>query len=116
MMSRLTDEQKKKFIYLIGHSVVGIGGEDKIERVTMCNVGIQDKLMIEFMRILVENKDCLIMTELWMESNRIGDDGMKSLCELIECNLDSLRVIKLYNNKKDVSTLVCNQVIDSMEK
>merc|ERR1712032_139974 len=68
------------------------------------------------MKILVENKDCLIMTELWLESNRIGDDGMKSLCQLIECNLDSLRVIKLYNNKKDVSTPILNKMIDSMDK
>merc|ERR1712130_55729 len=79
MMTRLSDKQKMKLIYLIGHSVVDMNG-DKIERVTMCNACIEDKLMTEFMRILVENQNCVNLTELWMESNRIGDLGIDALC------------------------------------
>ena len=115
MMTKLTDEQKLKFINSVAHSVVD-SKSDTMERVTMCNTGIEDKMMIEFMKVLVENKDKVRMNELWLESNRIGDDGMKALCELIECNLECLRVIKLYNNKRDVSTAVCNQMIDSLDK
>merc|ERR1719361_1862631 len=115
MMTRLTDEQKQKFMYLVAHSVVDSNSET-IERVTLCNAGIEDKMMIEFMKVIVENKEKVRMNELWLESNRIGDEGMKSLCELIECNLECLRIIKLYNNKKDVSTVVCNQMIDSLDK
>ena len=115
MITKLTDEQKLKFINLVAHSVVD-SKSDTMERVTMCNTGIEDKMMIEFMKVLVEKKDKVRMNELWLESNRIGDDGMKALCKLIECNLESLRVIKLYNNKTDVSTAVCNQMIESLDK
>merc|ERR1712228_867523 len=107
MMTRLTDEQKLKFMSLVGHSVVD-SKSDTIERVTMCNTGIEDNMMIEFMKIMIENKEKMRMNELWLESNRIGDSGMKALCQLIECNLECLKIIKLYNNKKDVSTAVCN--------
>merc|ERR1712228_371965 len=114
MMTRLTDEQKLKFMSLVGHSVVD-SKSDTIERVTMCNTGIEDNMMIEFIKIMIENKEKVRMNELWLE-NRIGDAGMKALCQLIECNLECLKIIKLYNNKKDVSTAVCNQMIDSLDK
>ena len=118
MMTRLLDEQKIKLMSLIAYSIVdrNIDNENKIERVTMCNSSIEDKLMMEFMRILCENKDDIYMTELWLESNKIGNDGMDGLCKLIELNLDCLTVIKLYNNKKDVSTSTCNQMIESLDK
>ena len=116
IMNRLLDDQKIKLMSLIGYSIVDKNEENKIERVTICNASIEDKLMMEFMKILCENKHDIYMTELWLESNKIGDDGMNGLCKLIELNLDCLIVIKLYNNKKDVSTSVCNKMIDSLEK
>ena len=117
MMTRLLDEQKIKLMSLIAYSIVDNNNDnDKIERVTMCNSSIEDKLMMELMKILCENKDDINMTDLWLESNRIGNDGMNGLCKLIELNLDCLIVIKLYNNKKDVSTAVCNQMLESLEK
>eukprot|EP01083_Nonionella_stella_P310368 1102414_1 len=116
MMTRLTEEQKLKLVYLIGHSMVNSDNNKGIHRLTMCNAGIEDKTMVELMRVLVENKDGLVLNELWLESNKIGDDGMMSLCRLIECNVECLTVIKLYNNKKDVSTNVCNRMLGAMAK
>merc|ERR1712060_122156 len=79
-------------------------------------MGIEDKMMIEFVKIIVENQEKARFNELWLESNRIGDDGMKALCQLIECNLECLSIIKLYNNKTSISTAVCNQMLESLEK
>ena len=115
IMTRLLDEQRKKLMSLIAYSIVDKNG-DQIERVTMCNAGIEDKLMTELMQILIQNAHNLHITELWLESNRIGNDGMNELCNLIELNLDCLQVIKLYNNKKDVSTTMCNLLIEALDK
>jgi len=117
VMARLLDTQKLKLMYLIAYSLVQLDeNAEKIERATMCNAGIDDKLMVELMRILIENQERVFLSELWLENNKIGDEGMSALCELIELNLENLSVIKLYDNKKDVSTPVCNRLIEALEK
>merc|ERR1712176_1334764 len=110
ILARLTDIEKNKFMYLMAHCIVNCGRHNiKIERVLMCNMNIKDKLMVVFMDVLIENKDDIDIKELWLESNRIGDHGMDKLGTLIGLNLNNLSVIKLYNNKKDVSTRTCNK-------
>ena len=115
-LSRMSEEQKLKMIFLVGHCI-GDNNEngEGIEKATLCNVGIEDKLMVQLMKVLVEKKETLNLKELSMESNRIGDDGMDALCDLIRCNVESLTTIKLWNNKKDVTTPCCLRMIEALE-
>ena len=117
IMNRLLNEQKNKLISLIAYSIIDNRDKNKIiDKVLMCNASINDKLINKFINILCNNKQDINIKELWLESNPIGNDGINDLCKLIELNLDCLIVIKLYNNKKDISTSCCNQLIDSLEK
>ena len=51
--------------------------------------------------------------ELWLESNPIGDEGMKSMARFIE-NDDRIETVKLFNNKKTISTKVLNEVLSAL--
>merc|ERR1712087_286786 len=112
-LSRLSESEKLKMMFLTAHSIAD--NESGIEKVTLCNAGIEDKLAVQLLTVLAERSHSLSVSELSLESNRIGDDGMDALCGLIRCNVPSLITIKLWNNKKDVTTNCCNRMVDALE-
>ena len=102
-------------MFVTAHSIAESESGIGIERVSLCNVGIEDKLAIQLLSVLAERSDTLKVSELSLESNRIGDEGMDAMCALIRCNVPSLTTIKLWNYKKDVTTSCCNRMIEALE-
>jgi len=116
VLRRLLDSNRKQFMFLLAHTLCDDSGGQKVEKVRMSNKGITDKLFPEFMKIMVENIEHFAAEELTLESNKIGNEGMKMLALFLEKNPRTLREIKMYNNKDNVSTPVINQLLTAIEK
>merc|ERR1711971_1492449 len=59
------------------------------------------------------------LSNVWclnIQSNPIGDEGMRSLCGLIRTNHRMLTQIKIQNNRKDISTAVCQQICEALQQ
>merc|ERR1711971_1524135 len=61
ILRRLTNKQRERFMFILGHAIVASDVEHKIEKKMECKV-----------------------REIWAESNKIGNDGMDKLAQLIE--------------------------------
>ena len=115
VLRRLTNEQRKQWMFLLGHCICDKSGQQKIEKVKMSNMNIDDKVFVAFMDILIENIEAWEATEWWLESNKIGNEGMKKLTEFLAKAPQKLEVIKMYNNKTVVSTPVLNDFLTAIE-
>merc|ERR1712130_362471 len=111
VINRLTNPQRKTFMYLLGHCLVDTSGQQKIQKIKMSNMNLNDKLFPDFMDILIENKEHFEADEWWLESNKLGDPSMTKLAKFLEMIPKSLEVIKLYNNKAIVSTPCINKIL-----
>ena len=80
--------------------------------IEMSNCGLNDAFLDKICDALM-NEECNIWC-LNIQSNPIGDVGMLSLCKLIEANNKCLTHIKLQNNKKDISTQVCEKMCEAL--
>eukprot|EP00486_Rosalina_sp_Unknown_P003672 CAMPEP_0201575308 /NCGR_PEP_ID=MMETSP0190_2-20130828/20419_1 /ASSEMBLY_ACC=CAM_ASM_000263 /TAXON_ID=37353 /ORGANISM="Rosalina sp." /LENGTH=541 /DNA_ID=CAMNT_0048004757 /DNA_START=12 /DNA_END=1634 /DNA_ORIENTATION=+ len=63
VLRRLTNEQRKIWMFLLGHTICDKSGQQKIEKVKMSNMNIDDKVFCAFMDILIENVDAWAATE-----------------------------------------------------
>ena len=101
---------------VICKSIVSI---PSIEIVEICNCDIDADFMEVLCKYLGEyymkNKNSRI-TILSLQSNPIIDRGMIALCSLIRMNQSMLTTIKLQNNRKDISTLICQQICEALEQ
>eukprot|EP01084_Bolivina_argentea_P042588 78532_1 len=91
----------------------------QIEIVEMCNADISDdfiELLVGYMKQYYRKCKQPRISILSMQSNPISDRGMVSLIELVEMNHGVLSTIKLQNNRKDISTAVCQQMCESLEQ
>merc|ERR1712130_616760 len=79
----------------------------------MCNADVNDAFLTKILKTLTENQERHGIKELWLESNPIGDDGMKELAQFITDD-HRVTVIKLYNNKKTISTAVLNELLEAL--
>ena len=52
---------------------------------------------------------------LSLQSNTITDRGVMALCRLIRLNDECLTQIKLQNNRRDISTLICQELCSAMD-
>ena len=91
-----------------------------IEIVEICNCDLDAEFMEIFVDYLCEyytlrGKDARI-TILSLQSNPIIDKGMIELCKLIKMNNKCLTTIKLQNNRRDISTLICQQICESLQE
>ncbi len=81
----------------------------------LCNCGLEDVFLSKIC-IALSECECSNVWCLNLQSNPIGDSGMQSLCALIRRNDRSLTHIKLQNNRKDISTAVCEQLCDALQQ
>eukprot|EP00484_Ammonia_sp_Unknown_P025857 CAMPEP_0197038566 /NCGR_PEP_ID=MMETSP1384-20130603/15480_1 /TAXON_ID=29189 /ORGANISM="Ammonia sp." /LENGTH=715 /DNA_ID=CAMNT_0042469017 /DNA_START=49 /DNA_END=2196 /DNA_ORIENTATION=- len=116
VLKRLTNAQRKQFMLLLAHCICDNSGQQKVEKVKLSNMGIDDKLFPDFMDVLIENIEHFEADELWLESNKIGDEGMKKLAVFLAKTPAKLEVIKMYNNKAIISTPVCNELLSAIEE
>ena len=116
ILRRFTNKQRQEFMVVLGNCLVDKENDQQIENVKISNMGIDDRLFVLFMDVLLENASDFKVKELWMESNQIGNEGMKKLAQFIELNVESLEVIKLYNNKDSIKSKVLDNLLVSMEK
>ena len=116
VLRRLTNDQRKQWMFLLGHCLCDKSGQKKIEKVKMSNMGIDDKVFCDFMDILIENIDEFEATEWWLESNKIGNEGMKKLSTFLGLSPKKLEVVKMYNNKTVISTPNLNDLLTNIEK
>ena len=112
MMKKMSDKEKDNMENLICDAL--IKNED-LSQVQMCNADINDKFLIKILNKLTNNTSTHNITELWLESNPISDKGIKDLAKFIE-NDNKIQIIKLYNNKKTISTQILNELLDSLSK
>ena len=80
----------------------------------MCNAMMTDRVLAKILRHLAAHRAGHNVKALWFESNPIGDGGMKQLAQFMETD-DRIEVIKLWNNKKTISTAVCNELLDALQ-
>ncbi len=66
-------------------------------------------------RLKYKRIDTSHVEELWLESNPIGSEGFESLSKYLKHPSCNLRILKFYENKKDISTSVSNQLVESIE-
>merc|ERR1712154_723785 len=80
----------------------------------MSDCGVDNVFMSKICDGLIDND----LSQIWclnMQSNPIGDGGMLSLCKLIQKNGKYLTHIKLQNNRKDISTPVCEEMCNALQ-
>lgn len=116
VLRRLTDVQRKQFMFLLANCICDGSGQHKIEKVRMSNMNIDDKLFPDFMAIVIEKAEHFGAEEWALESNRIGNEGIKMLAAFLELTPPTLQTLKMYNNKTSISTPVINQLLSSIEK
>ena len=116
VLRRLTDVQRKKFMFLLAHCICDSSGQQKVEKVRMSNMNIDDKVFPDFMAVIVDNVEHFGVEEWALESNKIGNEGMKMFAAFLEMSPPTLEEVKMYNNKTSVSTSVLNDLLSSIEK
>eukprot|EP00485_Elphidium_margaritaceum_P019917 CAMPEP_0202728708 /NCGR_PEP_ID=MMETSP1385-20130828/185761_1 /ASSEMBLY_ACC=CAM_ASM_000861 /TAXON_ID=933848 /ORGANISM="Elphidium margaritaceum" /LENGTH=674 /DNA_ID=CAMNT_0049394959 /DNA_START=18 /DNA_END=2041 /DNA_ORIENTATION=- len=117
VLMRLTNTQRVQFLELLAYCICDDSGQQKIERVCMTNLGVlDDKLFVDFMDILLERLDKFHAFEWNLESNKIGDEGMKKIAEFVRREPHNLEILKLTNNKKQVNTQVLKELIGGIEE
>mmetsp|Transcript_50681 Transcript_50681/g.84280 ORF Transcript_50681/g.84280 Transcript_50681/m.84280 type:complete len:424 (+) Transcript_50681:43-1314(+) len=112
MMKKMSEKEKENMENLICDSMVR---NKELKQVQMCNADIGNDFLMKILEKLTDNREQHNVTELWLESNPIGDKGMSALAQFIASD-DKITIIKLYSNKKTISTPVLNELIDAMEK
>merc|ERR1712154_215772 len=85
-----------------------------LSQVSMCNANVGDGFLGKLLDKLSESEENGV-TELWLESNPIGDEGIKRLAGFLESDT-RIEVVKMYNNKKTISTAVLNLLLDALGK
>eukprot|EP01083_Nonionella_stella_P159332 519661_1 len=91
----------------------------KIEIVEMCNADINDafvEMLVEYLNQYYMKRREAKITILSLQSNPIADRGMLSLSKLIRMNHGALNTVKLQNNRRDISTLVCQQICEALQQ
>ncbi len=116
VLRRLTNDQRVQFMFLLAHCICDSSGQQQVQKVKMSNMGIDDKLFPAFFDILIENIEYFGADEFWLESNKMGDEGMKKFAEFLGGNPATLEVVKMYNNKAVVGTPVINQLLSAIER
>merc|ERR1712113_757114 len=112
MMKKMSESEKNSMENIICDSLVK---NTDLKQVQMCNADINDKFLKKILDKLSQNKDTHNIKELWLESNPIGDEGMKYLAEFL-ANDNKIEIIKLYNNKKTISTQMLNELLDGLKQ
>ena len=110
MMRTMSAAEKENMEDLLCHSLVNT---PDLYQVQMCNADVNDAFLTKILKTLTENQERHGIKELWLESNPIGDDGMKELAQFITDD-HRVTVIKLYNNKKTISTAVLNELLEAL--
>ena len=116
ILSNFEGRQRQILTKVIVKSIVTI---PQIEIVEICNCDIDDDFMEvlcgELMKYYIKKKEANICI-MSMQSNPIQDRGMIALCKLIRINDPTLTMIKLQNNRRDISTNVCQQICEALEQ
>ena len=112
MMKKMSEKEKENMENLICDSLIK---NEELTQVQMCNADINDAFLAKILNKLASNRDRHNIRELWLESNPISDKGMKDLAKFI-INDNKIEIIKLYNNKKTISTAVLNELLDALSK
>ena len=112
MMKKMSDSEKENLQNLICEALVK---NEELKQVQMCNADISDAFLAKILGKLAGSRAEHKVTELWLESNPIGDEGMKCLAEFIAAD-DRIQIVKLFNNKKTISTQVLNELLDALGK
>ncbi|ETO27665.1 hypothetical protein RFI_09467 [Reticulomyxa filosa] len=110
----LDDKNRQLLQKIIAKAMVSI---PTLTQVQMSNCGVDDfflQCIVQNILSCDENKTDINISELWMPSNPIGDAGILQLCELVK-HFEKLKVVKLQNNRKDISTKVCATLCDALE-
>jgi len=110
MMSKMSDTERGNMEDLIVNAMVK---QEGLQQVQMCNANVNDHFLGKILAKLSDHREDHQVKELWMESNPIGDEGMKQLAQFMESD-DRIETVKLYNNKKTISTKVLNQLLDAL--
>eukprot|EP01084_Bolivina_argentea_P067148 122353_1 len=100
MMKKMSAKEKENMENIICDSLVK---NEDLKCVQMCNADVNDAFLEKILNKLAENREKHHVTELWLESNPIGDSGMKCLASFMATD-DKIQIVKLYNNKKTIST------------
>eukprot|EP00484_Ammonia_sp_Unknown_P013998 CAMPEP_0197078928 /NCGR_PEP_ID=MMETSP1384-20130603/213366_1 /TAXON_ID=29189 /ORGANISM="Ammonia sp." /LENGTH=435 /DNA_ID=CAMNT_0042517797 /DNA_START=94 /DNA_END=1402 /DNA_ORIENTATION=- len=112
MMKKMSEKEKENMENLICDSLIK---NSELKQVQMCNADINDDFLIKILDKLAANEQQHSINELWLESNPIGDKGMSALAKFI-ANDAKVSIIKLYSNKKTISTPILNELIEALEK
>merc|ERR1712217_814408 len=81
MMSKMSDTERGNMEDLIVNAMVK---QEGLQQVQMCNANVNDHFLGKILAKLSEHREHHKVKELWLESNPIGDEGMKLLAEFIE--------------------------------
>merc|ERR1712218_354425 len=116
ILSKFEGKTRSILAKVICRAIVSI---PSLEIVEACNCDIDADFMEIFCEYLgeyyVHNKSASISI-LSSQSNPIDDRAMINLCKLIRINNNTLKTIKLQNNRRDISTLICQQICESLEE
>merc|ERR1712129_524296 len=112
MMNKMTENEKENMQNIVCDALIKT---EELKQVQMCNAGLDDTFLTKILDKLSKNKSEHNVTELWLESNPIGDEGMQALAEFMR-NDDKICVVKLYNNKKTISTKVLEELLDALKE
>merc|ERR1712130_556478 len=103
VLKNLGEKQRNILTKVICKAIVSV---PSFEIVEICNCDVDDNFMEvlcgNLVKYYLKSKDAAISI-LSLQSNPIADRGMLALCKLIRVNHPSLTMIKLQNNRKDVS-------------
>eukprot|EP01083_Nonionella_stella_P289850 986351_1 len=115
VLRNLTDKQRRKWMEMLAYCICDDSGAQKIEKLKMTNMNIDDKLFPDFMDILIDNIEHFHTEEWWLESNKIGNVGIQKLSQFLASTPKTLEIVKMYNNKVPVATKVLNNLLTDIE-
>ncbi|ETO33704.1 hypothetical protein RFI_03397 [Reticulomyxa filosa] len=115
MLGKLTEEQRDKMQELISYALID---REQMKVAQLCNANVDDNFLKKICDTILSEKgqspDCHL-EELWLESNPISSDGISYLANFIRKD-KKIRVLKLFGNKKDISTNACNELCTALEE
>eukprot|EP01083_Nonionella_stella_P094704 265791_1 len=112
LLLSLKNDNTLLLMRIVSRSLVVI---QSLRFIELCNCGVDDYFLSQICLQLLGKKDEFKINTLSLQSNVIGDNGMLCLCELMKANNEYLKVIKLQNNRKDISTSVCQEICTALE-
>ncbi|ETN99022.1 hypothetical protein RFI_38465 [Reticulomyxa filosa] len=107
MIVKLTDEQRDKMQALI--SLLA----------QLCNANVDDNFLKKICDTILSEKgqspDCHL-EELWLESKIPFLVVESRILLILSEKIKKIRVLKLFGNKKDISTNTCNELCTALEE